>query len=176
MFVINHAICNFHFIFIYMEIIWCNCTLYNVLTKTPRAFDKDVVIVTCYKVNSEHYASGFREYHHLNGCTQCYCHMIETLFYTVVCCAVCESRCVAFFYFLDDNVSTTYIQICILLACKACVWQVFCCCTRTNCYEWIFFVYFFTKFFISMTDSICQFFWHFFFANHAANFSTYFTQ
>ena len=108
-FVIDHAISNFHFSFINTEIIWCNCTLYNILTKAPRTFDKDVIIVACYKVNSEHYASGFREYHHLNGSTQCNCHMIETLFYTVVCCTVCESRCITFFYFLDDNVGTTYI-------------------------------------------------------------------
>ena len=109
MFIVNHTVRNFHLFFIHTEIIWCNRTLYNIFTKTPRAFNKNIVIIACYKINSKHYASCFREYHHLNCSTQCYCHMVKTLFYTVVCGTICECRCVAFFYFFDNYVSTAYI-------------------------------------------------------------------
>ena len=175
-FIVDHTIRDFHFSLINAEVIRCYNTTNYIFTKAISTFDEDVVIVTSYEVNGEHNASRFGVHHHLNSSRQGNSHVVKTLFYAVVSSAISEGGRIAFLYLLDDNISASNIEVGILLTSKGSIWQIFCCSGGTNCYERIFFPYFFAQFFVGSANSSSQGFWHFCVTNHLTDISTYFTK
>lgn len=119
------AVNNFIFGFGYRVVIRGNGTLYNIFAKAESSFNKDVAVVAGSNINGKHNACGFTEYHHLDNSAERYFDMVKALFFTVVNGTVGKAGSIAFLNFGDNVFSAFYVQVSILLACKAGVRQVF---------------------------------------------------
>ena len=102
--------------------------------------------------------------------------MVKSFFRAIVCSSVRKSRCITFFYLLNNHIGAAYIQICILLAGKGCVRQVFSGSTGANSHERILFAYFLTQLFIPFSNRFGQFRRHRSGTDGFTNLSCYYTK
>ena len=157
--------------FIYSIVIRSYGALNNIFAQAPCAFDEDVLVVAGSNVNSEHNACSLGEYHHLYCSAQCYIQMIKALFFTVVNRTVGKAGSIAFLNLSNDGFCTLYVQVGVLLACKACIRQILCGSAAANSNERISLANLFTQLFVSLGNHVLQILRHFFVHNCLADLS-----
>ena len=97
--------------------------------------------------------------------------MIKALFFTVVNRTVGKAGSIAFLNLSNDGFCTLYVQVGVLLACKACIRQILCGSAAANSNERISLANLFTQLFVSLGNQILQILRHFFVHNCLADLS-----